>query len=908
MALRLAASYVVFLAALAAGLAAQAEEVDYERDVKPLLRAKCSACHGAIKQESGLRLDAAKLIEKGGDGGNVIKPGDAEASELIARVSSDDDSLRMPPADEGEPLSAEEVDLLRRWIDAGATAPVDEPIPPNPRDHWAYRPPVRPAVPQVNSAAWQANPIDAFLAARHEEQELTPVSPAPRHVLLRRVYLDLIGLPPTRDELAAFLADESSDAYEKVVDDLLARPAYGERWGRHWMDVWRYSDWSGYKDQIRNSQRHVWRWRDWIIESLNQDKPYDRMVVEMLAGDEIAPADPGTLRATGFLARNWYKFNRHAWLDQVVEHTGKAFLGMTINCCRCHDHKYDPLPQETYYQLRAVFEPHEIRTDPVPGEPDLNKDGLPRAYDKDLQAVTYLFERGNEKKPLKDRAIKAAVPAMPGVDFDVEPVKLPVEAFYPAIRQAQVEARLDAARKKIEVAEAQLKKRRSEKAAEASLTEANLQLAIAKASLASLQGRVAAERAKYFGPAEADANLAPAAARSERELDLNEAALDAHKSEQALAAARKQLKSKPDDKKSKDAVAKAEKGLAEAKKKLAAAEKALAKPGEKYSPLGPQYSRTSSGRRLALARWIVDPENPLTARVAVNHIWLRHFGTPLVANVFDFGLRSPRPRHAELLDWLAVELKNPSLPLYGKGNDGWKMKHIHRLIVTSQAYRLSSSLKDAPQNSLSADPDNHFYWRMNSRRLEAEAVRDSLLAVAFNLDRTRGGPDIDHERGQTSRRRSVYLRHAYEKKMKFLELFDAANETDCYRRTESIIPQQALALANSRMALEQSRLLAGKLLADAQAATAGEEPGDVNDEFIRLAHLTVLSRPAGDDELALCRGFLAEQSQRLADAGALTAITGGPKVSVAPSNDPLQRARENLVHVLMNHNDFVTIR
>src|SRR5947207_3185631 len=265
--------------------------------------------------------------------------------------------------------------------------------------HWAFVPPARPALPEVKNAGWVRNPIDAFIATEHERRGLTPRPEAPRHVLLRRVYLDLVGLPPTREELHAFLADTSPDAYEKVVGRLLASPQYGERWGRHWMDVWRYSDWAGYQAEVRESQPFVWRWRDWIVESLNRDKPYDQMVREMLAGDEIAPTDPKVLAATGFLARNWYKFNRNVWLENTVEHTSKAFLGLTVNCARCHDHKYDPVSQIEHYRFRAFFEPYEVRTDRVPGEPDTKKDGVVRAFDADGAKKTFLFLRGDEKSP-----------------------------------------------------------------------------------------------------------------------------------------------------------------------------------------------------------------------------------------------------------------------------------------------------------------------------------------------------------------------------------------------------------------------------------------------------------------------------------------------------------------------------
>src|SRR2546421_7297886 len=262
--------------------------------------------------------------------------------------------------------------------------------------HWAFAPPVRPPVPEVKNTGWVRNPVDAFVAAERERRGLTPRPEAPRHVLLRRVYLDLVGLPPTREELHAFLADTSPDAYEKVVDRLLASPRYSERWGRHWMDVWRYSDWAGYGAEVRESQPHVWQWRDWIVESLNGDKGYDRMVREMLAGDELAPADPATLRATGFLVRQYYKFNRNVVLDNTVEHTAKAFLGLTLNCARCHDHMYDPVAQKEYYSFRAIFEPCLARTDRVPGHLDTKELGLPRIYDATPDAPTYLFVRGNE--------------------------------------------------------------------------------------------------------------------------------------------------------------------------------------------------------------------------------------------------------------------------------------------------------------------------------------------------------------------------------------------------------------------------------------------------------------------------------------------------------------------------------
>ncbi len=289
-------------------------------------------------------------MRQGGDSGPAIVPGKSAQSLLIDAVTAADNSTKMPL--EGEPLTTGEVRLLKLWIDQGAAAP-DEKTPVDPRKHWAFQLPVKPQPPHVKDSNWRRNAIDAFISSRRQEQGLTPVGSADKPTWLRRVYLDLIGLPPSREELHAFLADDAPDARDKVVSRLLDSPRHGERWGRHWMDVWRYSDWAGYRKEVRYSVQHIWRWRDWIIESLNADKPYDRMIVEMLAADELAPGDEDALRATGYLARNWHKFNRNVWLQDTVDHTGKAFLGLTINCARCHDHMYDPISHQDYYRFRA---------------------------------------------------------------------------------------------------------------------------------------------------------------------------------------------------------------------------------------------------------------------------------------------------------------------------------------------------------------------------------------------------------------------------------------------------------------------------------------------------------------------------------------------------------------------------
>ena len=1119
-------SLVTSIVAITIATASGVSGADYEHDIKPLFAKKCGACHSALAQEAELRLDAGSLIHQGGENGQVIVPGEAASSLLIERITAEDAADRMPPEGEGEPLTSEQVELVRSWINAGAAFPDDEAIPVDPREHWAYQVPVRPSVPEIDDADWSTNPIDAFLAAKQREASITPVGLADRRTLLRRVYLDLIGLPPSRDEQQAFLADDSEDAWERTVERLLTSPEHAERWARHWMDVWRYSDWDGYRQEVRGSQKHIWRWREWIIESLLADRPYDRMILEMLAADELAPRDEDAVRATGFLVRNFHVYNRDLWLDNTVEHTSKAFLAMTMNCSKCHAHKYDPLPQLDYYTMRAVFEPYKVRIDRLPGQPDLEQDGLVRAYDADLETPTYVYRRGNEKHPDKENPVAPALPGVFASELSVEAVSLPLTAWYPDLAEersrhvivaarakvtqaqsalAQAEAKFKQAGEQVarleqaaesetepvgtatdgpvvfeddfsserpelwetaggewEYADGRLRqneasKKKSELIAQveqpqdfraefhfrtlggstyhsvglsfdrtdsgdsdgvylsahgpgpkvqivhnrggkasypsagaksmkielnrdyrlvvavkdqlvnvsvddvlvlayklpdqrrsgrfslwafdakaefssfrlsalpndAALAEAvdesqpmtveqarqlvaeeearvarnRQEVASEQAALSSLEARLAADLAKYADPpAENAAELARAAAAAERQHLHEQAHLAVQESRLNLLV---ELHKHPDAEAAAEALEPLQTKLTEAEQKLEEAVAALDQDDANYSPFSTQYPQASTGRRLALARWIASPENPLTARVAVNHIWLRHFGTPLVENVFDFGLRSPSPLHQDLLDWLSVELME----------NNWSMRHLHRLIVTSRAYRLASSAAKAdgvePVDFDAAneiDPDNAYYWRANVRRLDAEAVRDSVLAVAGSLDRSRGGPDIDFAEGESVLRRSLYFRHAYEKQMRFLVLFDAASPNECYRRSESIVPQQALALVNSTLSICQSRVLARSLT---EEAGTGQE---FDDAFLAAAFEQVLCRQPSAEERAACNEFLRSQSARLTAPDSLTSVANGAAVPVAASEEPAQRARENLVHVLMNHNDFVTVR
>ena len=636
------ALYAVIVVLIAA-TSALGVEVDYSRDIKPLLHEKCSACHGALKQEANLRLDAAVLIRAGGDSGTAIHVGDATASLLLQRVATTDPDDRMPPEGEGEQLTPTQLRRLQTWINAGAIAPEDEAIPTDPQQHWAYQPPTRAAVPQIENAESHFNPIDAFIAQQHRESGIIPAEVADKQTLVRRLYFDLIGLPPTRQQIDDFVNDESAGAYARLVNNLLNSPQYGERWGRHWMDVWRYSDWSGYKDQLRGSQRHIWRWRDWIIESLNADKGYDQMIIEMLAGDEVAPDDLDVLRATGFLARNFHKSNRNIWLDATVEHTAKAFLGMTINCARCHDHKFDPIAQAEYYAMRAIFEPHNVRTERIAGQRNVSHDGVPRAFDAAPDAKTFLYVRGNEKHFDKESPVAAAIPAVFNESLDIQPVPLPPIAVFPAL-WPQIEAE-DTAHAEQQVATAMKQLAKSQKDApndSDSIRLATLKLESATANLKSLVARWAADKAQYSSDPPGDLNrLTKTAAIAERASTIAAARMALADKQAILAAA--EASTEADVAKKNAAITKAKKEADAATTQLAKAESDASAKQDNYTSIGQAYPRVSTGRRLALANWIASAKNPLTARVAINHMWLRHFGEPLVSNTFDFGLRSPDP-------------------------------------------------------------------------------------------------------------------------------------------------------------------------------------------------------------------------------------------------------------------------
>lgn len=883
--------FALAIALLAMSPWAIAEGIDYEKDVKSVFAERCFACHGALKQEAGLRVDTVGLMTQGGDTGPAIVPGQAKDSLIWSRISSTDPDLRMPP--EGEPLKQSQLDAISQWIQSGAPAPPKEEPEQDPDKHWSFQSPVRPAVPKVllTPQNTELHPIDAFLAEKQMEAGVVPVGLIDKRLWLRRVTLDLIGLPPTDAEQTAFLEDDSPDARIRVIDRLLESPQYGERWGRHWMDIWRYSDWWGLGAEVRNSQKHMWHWRDWIIESLNQDKGYDQMILEMLAADELYPEDASKLRATGYLARQYFKFNRTTWMDETIEHTFKGMLGLTANCSKCHDHKYDPITQNNYYELRAIFEPYQVRMDLTGDELDFQKDGIPRAFDCNLDAPTYLHIRGDERNPKTDKTIEPKVPGFLAstAPFVIQPVELPVQAIYPGLREEVVAAYRKKARLQQEAAAAAVDAINKDGDTKSTLEReiVHLKKAIADQELESIELRHTADRIRYLGDSKAtnSEQIMADASWSVRQLSVLQKELARKELEQQL--------TKESDEKKKEELSKRLKAAIQFQEE---AQKQLESPGTDYpSLIGAEktaesnveseesrkksFPNRSTGRRTALARWIANEKNPLTARVAVNHIWARHFGAPLVPTVFDFGRKGVLPSHPELLDWLAVEFME----------SGWSMKHMHRQMLMSSLYARTSSAKDATTETLRSDRDNKLYWRMNPVRMESQVIRDSLLSLAGELDTTIGGPSIPVN-NTDSKRRSLYYFHSKNESNKLLSVFDDANVLDCYRRASSIVPQQALALENSALAQE----LAIKIVNHIEPATSDRD-------FIASAFRKVLGYEPNEHEIALSLKFLQGEMD-----GARGAKSSQPDAD--QRNPESISPKAAFLLALLNHNDFITIR
>ena len=500
-----------------------ADPVHYLTQVKPLLKKHCFDCHGTLKQNASLRLDAGSLILKGGDSGPAVVPGKPEDSPLLQRILETDTDLKMPQ--QGIPLKPVEIKLIKTWIEQGASLPANDLPEKNAGEHWAFNAPRQAPLPASRFPGWEKHPIDRLAGDRLFSAKLVPSGQAAPAKLLRRLYIDLTGLPPGRKQLLAFLADPSDQHYRQIVDQLLESPQHGQRWGRHWMDVWRYSDWYGRRavGDVRNSYPHIWRWRDWIVASLNEGKGYDQMIREMIAADELHPAEDDRIVATGYLVRSWFSLNYDTWMRDVVEHTGKAFLGLRFNCALCHDHKYDPISQEDYFRFRSFFEPLELRHDQVPGGPPLPKyiryqpgsgsslkpitSGMARIYDHTLDAQTHMYRLGDQRNRFEDRppVSPGMPPSLGGKPITIAPVTLPNVAYHPGLKPFV--AQQEAARTEKAIAAADKKLASLAKVDQGAVEQLNSRI---QATQDQLDQRIAELREQQSEPGKPVANLTTA--------------------------------------------------------------------------------------------------------------------------------------------------------------------------------------------------------------------------------------------------------------------------------------------------------------------------------------------------------------------------------------------------------------
>jgi len=770
------------------------DDLAFYRDaVEPILERRCYKCHGAEdKPKSGLRLTNREAVLSGGDLGPAVSLDAPEDSPLLTAIGYEE--LEMPPSGK---LPQDEIDVLARWVRLGVPFPADRWKAPasskkttgtlitdESRNYWAYQPLRRPDVPAVQDVAWVHNPIDAFILHRLEANGLRPAPPADRLTLVRRVYYDLIGLPPTPEQIERFLADHTPQAYERLVDRLLASPHYGEKWGRHWLDLVRYAETNGYERD--NPKPDVWRYRDYVIKSLNDDKPYDRFILEQLAGDELDHVTPESITATGYYRLGLWDDEpvdaEQAYydsLDDVVSTTGQVFLGISIGCARCHDHKIDPIPQRDYYRLLAFFN-------------NTLKDIRQLKFKKTAFTLNTTRVIATESEQQEHRR-------------QVEAIKQRREQIIGEI--AAYETRVFAA-----LSEPEKEDARDDK--------------VHRILLAKYRGEVltSAEIERY-----------DSLERQLREL--------------------KQAKAPPLP----AALAIKENGPT-APPTHVLIRGSVHAPGDEVQPGFPTVlgfddpsiavqpdGAASCGRRLVLARWLIDPANPLTARVIANRLWQHHFGRGIVRTPNDFGKFGQRPTHPELLDWLASEMMAR----------GWRLKAMHRLIMTSQAYRMASVEND---RGLAQDPRNNLFWRFDLRRLTAEEVRDSVLATSGVLNLKLGGPSVytelpqavlatasrpdaawGHSSPSEQARRSIYIHAKRSLAEPVLRTFDSADsESSCPVRFATTVPTQSLTMLNSRFFNVEAIRFARRVIAD-----VGAEPAAEVDLALRLA----LCRPAMPHEV-----------------------------------------------------------
>jgi hypothetical protein len=835
------AAGAIVVAGVAASPGAQVapeSTVRFSGDVQPILQKNCLSCHGGTFKFANLDLSSREGALKGGDRGAALVPGRAEESRLY-RLIAGLDQPSMPL--DGGTLPPAQIATIKAWIDqgavwdAGASASASAPakaadpfaalrttsLPPDARDYWAYKRPVQPPVPGVKASS--DNPIDRFLEKKRQDLGLKAAPRADKLTLLRRASLDLIGLPPSAEEIAAFVADASPGAWERVVDRLLASPHYGERWGRHWLDVARYADSGGFQNDT--DRPHFWRYRDYVIKSFNDDKPYDLFVKEQIAGDEFENRTDETLIATGFLragprVQHREKDNperRHDYLDDVLGVIGKGVLGLTVQCARCHDHKFDPILTREYYALQAsVFGYVEVD---YPLGPREQADAYMRKLDD-------IFQR---TEPLRSQIEAIEAPYQYKLALEQVRQKYPENVIRavekPASERSQGEQLLatQVLESAITISTRAIDKIMTpeDAAKKKTLSDQIAAINTEKPKAPALAHIVTDGDWRATGPGTGDGTKGACPVCEEEYRGAGSfLELGPGTGRYVTPPSFFLVRGDPDRK----AFA-TEPGFL-----------SVITTGNPPTTLPPANGRTS-GRRLALAEWLTSPDNPLSARVMANRIWHHHFGRGIVATLDNFGKMGEQPSNQALLDWLAVEFVKR----------GWSIKQMHRLIMTSDAYQMASEHTHAA--SAAKDPSNAYLWRYPTFRLEGEIIRDSMMAVSGTLDRTMGGPPIfphveeellkaldrgiwrNQPDGPKVWRRSVYIYAKRSLPFPMLHVFDLADMNVSFgARNVSTVPTQALTLMNNTFVQRQAQLLADRLRKE-----AGADVGTQVDLAYRLA-------------------------------------------------------------------------
>jgi len=860
---------------IAAGAQGQGERVELlsesqllARRVHFLIEIKCQPCHGRAKQEGELDLRSVASAIKGGKSGPALVRGDADKSLLVKRVGED----QMPPRDVRyklsiKPVNEAELEMIRSWIDDGA---IDPPSPPQvieddgllvseeDRQWWSFQPPRLPELPRQVSGLGN-NPVDSFLLDRLHKKRLDYSPPANRQTLIRRLSVDLTGIIPSEADTAAFIQDSSPDAYERLVDSLLASPRYGERWGQHWLDVAGYADSEGSAgaDQLWPL---VYLYRDYVVRSLNEDKPYDRFLLEQLAGDQLVdysqleqmtPQLRDNLVATGFLRtcidpttspETNFLIDRYQVLADTVEIVSSSIMGLTMRCARCHSHKYDPLPQRDYYRFTAIFA----------------SSYSPYEWVKPFDRFVVLAGKQDQQEIAEFNA---------EINNQVHPINLELMTLHNSQADMFLLTKL-----------ADLPESEREELQQALETEREKRTAA--------QSRLLDELTKKFLPDDKPLlEKYPEYKKAREGLQGRKAELEKKLRSAANAHGLRDMRADPDP----FYLLRRGEWQNRGRQVLPNVPAMLKQDPGEFVIERPFKNGIASGTRLALARWLTQPDHPLTARVVVNRSWQHFFGHGIVRSAGDFGHTGTPPSNAELLDWLAVNFVQ----------HGWSMKQLHRLIVTSQAYQQASLMRPAAST---VDPENQLLWRMPLRRMDAETLRDSILSVTGQMDHAMEGSPVAVKIGNDGQvvygpegqgeRRSIYLLHRRSTPLTLLEAFDAPRmNTNCIERRTSTVVSQALLMLNSEFSENQSALLAEKILASHPDQSADQ---------LTAAYQAILGRVPTAEEYQLGLDFLENQRQRYGPSpdGA------GSKSSTVASSDP---ALVDLCLVLLNSAEFLYV-